>query len=107
MRTRYLNELPAEWEPIAAVFAAMGDRTRQTILLLFEPGEWLGLKLIVELLPLSRTAVVHHLKVLEDSGLLVAEKRGREVFYRVDLERVLDALDKVRAYEESDLRESR
>ena len=39
MNTHYLNGLPQEWTAIAEVFSALGDGTRQTILLLFEPGE--------------------------------------------------------------------
>ena len=65
MNTHYLNGLPQEWAAIAEVFSALGDGTRQTILLLFEPGEAIELKTFVEILPLSRSAVVHHLKVLE------------------------------------------
>ncbi len=104
MRTQYLHHLPADWKPVARIFAALGDRTRQTILLLFEPGERLSIKTIAELLPLSRTAVVHHLKVLEEAGLISPEKQGRDVFYHVEPETALDALDRVRAYVQDDLR---
>lgn len=106
MKTHYLAHLPPEWEPIAQIFGALGDGTRQTILLLFEPGERLGLKQIVDVLPLSRSAVVHHINVLEQAGLLIPEKRGREVLYRVNLERAIDALDKVKSYAETDLQAS-
>ena len=71
MNTHYLNGLPQEWTAIAEVFSALGDGTRQTILLLFEPGESIELKTFVDILPLSRSAVVHHLKVLEQAGLLI------------------------------------
>ncbi len=104
MRMQYLHHLPADWKPIAQIFAALGDSTRQTILLLFEPGERLSIKTIVDLLPLSRTAVVHHLKVLEDAGLISPEKQGRDVYYHVELETALEALDRVRAYVQDDLR---
>lgn len=107
MRTQYLTTLPTEWEPIARVFAALGDGTRQSILLAFEPGEQLGLKQLVEALPLSRSAVVHHITVLEQSGLLCAEKRGREVLYTVNLEQLIKSLDKVREYAQNDLHELR
>lgn len=54
MNTHYLNGLPQEWTAIAEVFSALGDGTRQTILLLFEPGESIELKTFVDILPLSR-----------------------------------------------------
>lgn len=52
MNTHYLNGLPQEWTAIAEVFSALGDGTRQTILLLFEPGESIELKTFVDILPL-------------------------------------------------------
>lgn len=55
MNTHYLNGLPQEWTSIAEVFSALGDGTRQTILLLFEPGESIELKTFVDILPLSRS----------------------------------------------------
>ena len=64
MNTHYLNGLPQEWAAIAEVFSALGDRTRQTILLLFEPGEAIELKTFVDILPLSRSAVVQQQKLL-------------------------------------------
>ena len=98
MNTSYLTDLPLEWEPLARIFAAVGDRTRQRILLLFEPGEAITLKTIVDLFPLSRTSVVHHVNVLEDAGLLVAQKKGREVLYIANAAVLVAAMDKVREY---------
>lgn len=100
MNTHYLNGLPAEWDAIAGVFAALGDGTRQTILLLFEPGETIELKTLVESLPLSRSAVVHHLKVLEQAGLLVPRRHGRAVAYTLNLGCAIHALDQVKTYAE-------
>ena len=85
MNTHYLNGLPQEWTSIAEVFSALGDGTRQTILLLFEPGESIELKTFVDILPLSRSAVVHHLKVLEQAGLLIPHKHGRALSYTLNL----------------------
>lgn len=86
MNTHYVEDLPMEWDPIAKIFMALGDRYRQTIFLLFEPEEEISLKTIVELIPLSRSAVVHHVMTLQHAGLLVGTKRGREVFYRPNIE---------------------
>lgn len=103
MNTHYLQQMPSEWEPIARIFAALGDGTRQTIMLLFEPGEEIGLKQMAETLPLSRTAVVHHLAVLEQAGLISARKQGREVFYTRNLAFLINALDSVRLYAQENL----
>ena len=101
MNTQYLNGLPAEWTAIADVFSALGDGPRQTILLLFEPGEAIELKTLVDLLPLSRSAVVHHLKVLEQAGLLVPHRHGRSLAYTLNVACVIHALDEVRGYAEA------
>lgn len=100
MNTQYLNGLPSEWAAIASVFSALGDGTRQTILLLFEPGEAIELKTLVDILPLSRSAVVHHLKVLEQAGLLIPHKHGRSITYTLNIGCAIHALDEVRTYAE-------
>lgn len=98
MNTQYLDHLPDDWHSIAKVFTALGDGTRQKLLLLFEPGEEISLKTFVALLPLSRTAVVHHISTLEQAGLLTPHKRGREVFYTLNAAPAVQALEQVRQY---------
>ncbi len=105
MNKRYIEQLPPEWESIAYVFSALGDVTRQKILLLFEPGEEIGLKAIVDCFPLSRTAVSHHVNALEQVGMLVPTKRGREVFYTLNLELALSVMGQVKNYAEQMLAE--
>jgi DNA-binding transcriptional ArsR family regulator len=99
MKTHYITQgMPPEWSGVALVFTALGDDWRQRILLAFEPGERLSIKDIADALPLSRTAVVHHLGVLRDAGILLAEKSGRSVMYRLDESRLQWALDALRTY---------
>lgn len=98
MTKRYDRALPREWRDRACVFTALGDEHRQRILLMFGRGEELTIKDIVEACPLSRTAVVHHIRVLREAGVLTAEKRGKEVYLRLDTNRVLEALDAVRDF---------
>lgn len=98
MKTQYLHTLPPHWEPIAATFAAMGETTRQRILLLFEPGEELSIKTICEAFPLGRSTIVHHLGVLEKAGILSVRRKGRLALYTVQHATVLDALEKLRSF---------
>ena len=60
------------------VFKALADRTRRSLLdRLFErDGQTLGE--LERRLPMTRFGVMKHLRVLEDAGLVVAKKRGRE-----------------------------
>ncbi|MDR0476886.1 MAG: helix-turn-helix domain-containing protein, partial [Desulfobulbaceae bacterium] len=65
MKTQYLTTFPSHWQPIAAIFAALGDENRQRILLLFEEGEEASIKEIAARFDLGRTTVVHHLAALQ------------------------------------------
>ncbi|WP_157643859.1 ArsR/SmtB family transcription factor [Burkholderia ubonensis] len=98
MNTSYINQLPHDWESIAAIFVAMGDLQRQRLLLAFEPGERLTAGQLSEASPLNRTTVSHHLKILRQAGVLGSEKIGKEVFYWVNREAVAAALANVLDY---------
>ena len=98
MRKNYLQALPKEWRNVSRAFTAMGDEHRQRILLTFEPGERLNVGQIVEVSTLSRSAVSHHLKLLKDAGVLGSEKVGKEVYYWVDKDFLVDSLEQVLGY---------
>ena len=100
MRTQFANSIPAEWDRFASVFSAMGDSYRQRIMLFFEPGERLTIKQIVDWLPLSRTATIHHIRVLQGAGLLDAKKEGRDVYLTANKSLLIDALDTTARYAE-------
>ena len=61
-----------------AVFKALADPTRRSLLdeLFKEDGQTLGK--LEERLPMPRFGVMKHLKVLEEAGLVVTRRRGRE-----------------------------
>ena len=84
MKTEYADSLPRSWGKFDRFFSALGDPTRQKILLVFEPGEEVCVNEIARLFQLSRPAISHHLKVLHNAELLLSEKRGKEVYYRVN-----------------------
>src|SRR4051812_26689230 len=60
------------------VFKALADPTRRTLLdeLFAQDGQTLSA--LEERLPMTRFGVMKHLKVLEEAGLVVTKKRGRE-----------------------------
>jgi len=103
MRTEYLDHLVQDWRPTALVFSALGDKTRQKILLLFEPGEELSIKDISSKFTLGRSTIVHHLSVLEEAGILSVRKLGRHTLYSIVYETILESLEKLRLFIESDL----
>lgn len=103
MRKAYSKSIPRAWRHVVDVFSALGDEHRQRILLLFEPDEALNISQIVAVAPLGRTAVTHHLRVLREAGILTSFKSGKEVFFQIDKEYLLDALTRVRDYVEDQI----
>ncbi|MDR2925737.1 MAG: metalloregulator ArsR/SmtB family transcription factor [Azoarcus sp.] len=92
--------IPPEWQPLARVFAALGDEQRQRILLMFDKGERLNVGQIAGASTLARSTVSHHLKVLHEADVLCSEKVGKEVWFWINrpwLEKTLgNVLDYVR-----------
>ena len=66
------------------IFKALSHRTRRQICDLLK-GEPRTTGMLCDLLPeLDRCTVMQHLKVLEEAGLVIAEKRGRERWNHLD-----------------------
>lgn len=75
----------------AALFAALGDATRLALVKTLGDGLARTATTLAEDAPVSRQAIVKHLAVLEDAGLVIHAKRGREVLYALETGRVDDA----------------
>ena len=67
------------------VFHALGDATRRTILEKLGQGP-VSVSRLAEPLRISLAAVVQHLQVLEESGLVRTEKSGRVRTCRIEAE---------------------
>ena len=98
MKSEFAHRLPADWGRFARVFSALGDGYRQRILLFFEAGERLTIKQVADALPLSRTAVVHHVGALRAAGILEATKEGRDVYLTINKALLVEALSNTLKY---------
>ena len=78
---------------LALGFAALADpvRLRLVSLLATAPETSACVCDLIDPLGKSQSTVSHHLKVLGDAGLVSGTKDGRQIFYRLESER-LDAL---------------
>ena len=82
---------------LVPVFAALGDETRWSILAALGEGD-ASASALAGRLPVTRQAIMKHLAVLQEVGLVESERVGREVRYRVlgaqlsDAARRLDAI---------------
>lgn len=103
MNSDYSRAIPAAWLQMSRVFTALGDEHRQRILLSFERGERLNVSQIAGVSTLSRPAVSHHLKLLREAGVLCSEKIGKEVYFWVNKDFLLETFDNVRDYLNTEL----
>lgn len=81
--------------PNARALAALGHDTRLSIFRLLVKAGKDGLRVgdIGDHLELAPSTLAHHLSTLVESGLVVQDKRGREVFNRVDFPAMHGVLD--------------
>jgi DNA-binding transcriptional ArsR family regulator len=61
-----------------AVFKALADATRRSLLDELYERDGQTLSALETRLPMTRFGVMKHLKVLEEAGLVVTKRRGRE-----------------------------
>ncbi len=97
------RQLPEGWDRFAGFFSALGDPTRQKILLIFEPGEEICVNEIAAVFDISRPAISHHLKVLRNAGLVGNEKRGKEVYYHINYDYCADVFKLVHGFAENQI----
>jgi DNA-binding transcriptional ArsR family regulator len=73
------------------VFFALGDETRLAVVRKLGAGVPLSATTLSDGADVTRQAIVKHLQVLEDAGLVTHTKEGREVLYALEAPRVDEA----------------
>jgi DNA-binding transcriptional ArsR family regulator len=68
----------------AAVFAALGDRTRLRLVEILSDGQSRSIQELSSGASISRQAMTKHLHVLERARLVRSARRGREVCFRLE-----------------------
>ena len=66
---------------------ALADETRQKIMALC-CCQWLNVGDIVEALDVAQPTVSHHLSILRKAGLVHTRRKGKQVFYTLNQERL-------------------
>jgi ArsR family transcriptional regulator len=66
---------------------ALADETRQKIMALC-CCQKLTVSELVEATNVAQPTVSHHLKILKNAGLVISERRGKEVYYTLNQERL-------------------
>lgn len=84
---------PADAEELARVLAALADPVRLRLLSLVASQDEVCSCDLETPLGKSQPTVSHHTRVLSEAGLLVGEKRGRWMWWRVDTDRLAAVRD--------------
>ena len=74
---------------LAELFRALGDASRVRILACLYNGEQ-NVGALAEVVGISESAVSHHLRGLRQMQLVRARKVGRQVFYSLDDEHIME-----------------
>ena len=86
---KQVSDLAEEFASCAKILTALGDETRQHLILeMMRIGNCSGVRVceITERTNLSRPAVSHHLQILKDSGIVKVRKEGTKNYYYFDPE---------------------
>ncbi len=83
------QSLAKQFRSYQKVFIALGDETRQRIILALLENDEMGMRVpeITGKTYLSRPAVSHHLRILREAGLISMYRVGTMNFYYVDANR--------------------
>jgi len=88
-------------EALDRTFAALADPTRRALLARLEPkaGDGMPVSALAEPFAMSLPAILKHLKVLSDAGLVTRTKSGRTVTCRLNAEPMAHAMEWLDRYE--------
>lgn len=86
------DQLMEHFRECIPVFQILADPYRQEIILLLGNKGRKNVTQITDVLPLSRPAISHHLKILRQAGLIGQEKKGTENYYFLTLKQTVDGL---------------
>ncbi|TWB06972.1 ArsR/SmtB family transcription factor [Bradyrhizobium stylosanthis] len=85
-------------ETLDRTFAALSDPTRRALLARLGERDGLSVSELAAPFPVSLPAIMKHLDVLTDAGLIVREKTGRTVFCRLTAQPMEQAMNWLNRY---------
>ena len=91
-----LDKLAREFETCRQILLALGDESRQHLILeMMQMEDCSGVRVgeITERTHLSRPAVSHHIRILKEAGILKARREGTKNYYYFDVD--MDALSQL------------
>ncbi len=77
----------------AELFRALGDTSRVRIISVLAESE-MNVSALAAAVGISESAISHHMRGLRQMRLVRARKAGRQVFYRLDDDHILDLFER-------------
>jgi ArsR family transcriptional regulator, arsenate/arsenite/antimonite-responsive transcriptional repressor len=90
-----IMQTTTENEEAKRLLDGVRDPIRMEIVFLLGQSKPMNVGDITSRFKISRPAISHHLKVLKDAGIVGSEKVGQEVYYHLDLEKVVAGLRRI------------
>ena len=84
MSRRKHSVIAAKWQAPAPVFAALGDKTRLSLVAKLCAGQRRSISQLTAGTRLTRQAITKHLRVLESAGIVHGVRAGRESLFEFD-----------------------
>jgi len=69
---------------LVRAFRALGDPTRQKMLAVLEKDGELCVSEVARHFTMAQPSISHHLRILREAGLVMASKRGKEIYYAIN-----------------------
>ena len=81
-----IQQLASSFHKYKKIFTAVGDETRQHLLIIMMQSDCFGSRVIdiAKKTNLSRPAVSHHIQILKNAGIVKSRKEGRFIYYYLD-----------------------
>lgn len=83
-----IKKITEGFQNCCEAFSAIGDPTRQAILVVLLASEFGGIRVdeIAKKAHLTRPSVSHHLKILKEAGIVGMQKEGTKNYYFIRLD---------------------
>jgi DNA-binding transcriptional ArsR family regulator len=82
-------------EECSEFFQVLSDKTRQDIIMLFTSKKEVGVTEISANFALSRPTISHHLNLMRRAKFLNSRKEGKEVYYSLNRDFVINLLESI------------
>ena len=94
-----LHHMVNYYRQLDQTFAALADPTRRAILARLDRQDGVSVSELARPFAIKLPAVMKHLDVLDDAGLITRSKAGRVVTVRLSAEPIKEAMNWLRRYE--------